>query len=71
MSTPKTNRYAPPESGTPVPVNVTGEVAVSVVGMENVVVVVSSDGVLVVPKDRAQDVRDVVGVLKERGSKHI
>ncbi len=43
-------------------------IAVSVVGMDNVVVVVSRDGVLVIPKDRAQDVRKAVDELKHRGS---
>jgi mannose-1-phosphate guanylyltransferase len=46
-------------------------VAVSVVGMDNVVVVVSADGVLVIPKDRAQDVRLAVAELKKRGGKQI
>jgi mannose-1-phosphate guanylyltransferase len=45
--------------------------AVSVVGMDNVVVVVSKDGVLVIPKDRAQDVRKAVEELKKRGAKQI
>ncbi len=45
--------------------------AVSVVGMDNVVVVVSPDGVLVIPKDRAQDVRHAVAELKKRGGKHV
>jgi mannose-1-phosphate guanylyltransferase len=45
--------------------------AVSVVGMDNVVVVVSPDGVLVIPKDRAQDVRHAVAELKKRGGKQI
>ncbi len=47
------------------------DMAVSVVGMDNVVVVVSKDGVLVVPKDRAQDVRHAVAELKARGAKQI
>jgi len=46
-------------------------IAVSVVGMDNVVVVVSADGVLVIPKDRAQDVRYAVAELKKRGGKQI
>ncbi|OPZ08958.1 MAG: Alginate biosynthesis protein AlgA [candidate division BRC1 bacterium ADurb.BinA292] len=46
-------------------------IAVGVVGMEGVVVVVSRDGVLVVPKDRAQDVKQVVGQLKKRGAKQL
>ncbi len=46
-------------------------VAVSVVGMDNVVVVVSEDGVLIVPKDRAQDVRHAVAELKKRGGKQV
>lgn len=45
--------------------------AVSVIGMDNVVVVASEDGVLVVPKDRAQDVRQAVAELKKRDSKHL
>lgn len=42
--------------------------AVGVVGVEGLAVVVSSDGVLVIPKDRAQDVRQVVAELKKRGA---
>ena len=42
------------------------DVTVGVVGMKDVVVVATHDAVLVVPKDRAQDVRDVVAVLKQR-----
>jgi mannose-1-phosphate guanylyltransferase len=45
--------------------------AVGVVGMEDVIVVVSKDGVLVIPKDRAQDVRKVVDGLRNRGSDHV
>ena len=47
------------------------EMAVSVVGMDNVVVVVSRDGILVSPKDRAQDVRHAVAELKARGAKQV
>ncbi len=46
-------------------------IAVSVVGMDNVVVVVSRDGVLVTPKDRAQDVRKAVEELKRRGGRQV
>ncbi|HQE82996.1 MAG TPA: sugar phosphate nucleotidyltransferase [Candidatus Hydrogenedentes bacterium] len=45
-----------------------GKVAVGVVGCEDLIVVVTSDGVLVAPKDRAQDVRLVVAELKARGT---
>ena len=45
-----------------------GAVAVGVVGMKDVVVVVSGDGVLVLPKDRAQDVRAIVAELKARNA---
>lgn len=48
-----------------------GEMAVSVVGMDNVVVVACKDGVLVIPKDRAQDVRKAVAELKARGAKQV
>ena len=47
------------------------EMAVSVVGMDAVVVVVSKDGVLVIPKDRSQDVRHAVNELKARGAKQV
>ncbi len=43
-------------------------VAVGVVGLKDLVVVVSSDGVLVLPKDRAQDVRAIVAELKARNA---
>lgn len=49
--------------------NAVGErVAVGVIGLEGVVTVVTEDAVLVVPKDRAQDVRRVVEELRERGA---
>lgn len=38
--------------------------AVAVVGMENVVVVTTEDGVCVMPKSRAQDVREAVAELR-------
>ncbi len=40
--------------------------AVALVGVDHLVVVVTDDGVLVVPKDRAQDVREAVSLLKAR-----
>jgi len=42
--------------------------ALSVVGVHDLVVVTTKDAVLVIPKDRAQDVRHVVNALKERGA---
>ncbi len=42
--------------------------AVSVIGMEDVVVIAADDAVLVMPKSRAQEVRRVVARLKERDS---
>jgi len=45
--------------------------AVGVVGVEDLVVVVTSDAVLVMPKDRAQDVRQVVKELKARQAKQL
>jgi len=47
------------------------DMAVSVVGARDLVVVVSKDGVLVVPKEHAQDVRHAVSELKARGSKQV
>ncbi|MEO8376921.1 MAG: hypothetical protein ABI579_04555, partial [Candidatus Sumerlaeota bacterium] len=46
-------------------------IAVGIVGMENVVVIVSEDSVLVVPKDKAQEVRLVARELKKRGAKQV
>ena len=40
--------------------------AVGVVGMHDVAVIVTADAVLVVPKQRAQDVKDIVKALKAR-----
>lgn len=45
--------------------------AVSVVGVEDLVVVVTGDAVLVIPKDRAQDVRYAVQELKKRNAKQL
>lgn len=42
--------------------------AVAVVGVEGLTVVVSADGVLIVPKERAQDVKKAVTELKKRGA---
>jgi mannose-1-phosphate guanylyltransferase len=47
------------------------QMSVGVVGVDDLIVVVSKDGVLVIPKDRAQDVRHAVTELKARGSRHI
>lgn len=48
-----------------------GRMAVGVAGVEDLVVVVTDDAVLVVPKDRAGDVRHLVAALKERGAPQI
>jgi mannose-1-phosphate guanylyltransferase len=45
--------------------------AVGVIGVEDLVVVVTQDAVLVMPKDRAQDVRRVVKELKDRQAKQL
>jgi mannose-1-phosphate guanylyltransferase len=42
--------------------------AVGVVGLDNVAVIVARDAVLVVPKERAQDVRAIVAQLKKRNA---
>jgi mannose-1-phosphate guanylyltransferase len=47
------------------------EMAVSVIGVKDMLVVVSRDGVLVVPKNRCQDVRIAVEELRNRGSRHV
>lgn len=45
--------------------------AVGVVGVDNLVVIATSDAVLVIPKDRAQDVRAIVEQLKSGGRKQV
>lgn len=47
------------------------KMAVGVVGMDDAIVVVSGDAVLVIKKDRAQDVRAVVEELKRRNAKQL
>lgn len=48
-----------------------GSMAVGVVGLRDVVVVVADDAVLVMPKDRAQEVREVVKELQKRKSQQV
>ena len=48
-----------------------GGMAVAVVGAENLVVVVTDDAILVIPKDKAQDVRHAVTELRNRGAGQI
>lgn len=45
--------------------------AVAAVGLENLIVVATEDGVLVAAKDRVQDVRRAVQALKERNAKQL
>lgn len=40
---------------------------VATIGLENLVIINTKDAILICPKDRAQDVKKVVGKLKERG----
>ena len=47
------------------------KIAVAAVGLDNMLVVVSGDAVLVMPKDRAQDVRAVVRTLRDRGAAQV
>ncbi len=47
------------------------KMAVSVIGVQDLVVVVTKDAVLVVPKERAQDVRHAVRELKERNADQV
>lgn len=49
----------------------TEAMAVATVGVEGLAVVVTRDGVLVLPKDRAQDVKQIVTTLKAQGSEKI
>ena len=47
------------------------KMAVGVVGMEDVVVVVTDDAVLVVPKDRTEDVKGLVQALQEKDARQL
>jgi mannose-1-phosphate guanylyltransferase len=42
--------------------------AIALVGVSDLVVVDTGDALLVMPRDRAQDVRAVVGTLEARGA---
>ncbi len=44
------------------------KIAVGAIGLEDVVIVASGDGVLICPKNRAQEVRKIVDLLKERNA---
>ncbi|HEX71693.1 MAG TPA: hypothetical protein ENN65_00040, partial [Candidatus Hydrogenedentes bacterium] len=44
------------------------EMAVGAVGLRGMVVVATRDAVLVIPKERAQEVRRIVAELKARGA---
>jgi mannose-1-phosphate guanylyltransferase len=53
-------------------VNDEGERAsVALIGVEGLTVVMTGDAVLVMPSERAQDVREVVKVLRDKGSPHL
>jgi len=45
--------------------------AVGVIGCEDLIVVTCDDGVLVAPRSRAQDVKRIVAELKERGAEQV
>ncbi len=47
------------------------QMACCVVGVENLIVVTSKDGVLVCPKGQSQDVRKAINILKERNAEQI
>ena len=44
-----------------------GDQAVAVVGLDNLVVVSSGDAILIMPKDRAEDVKQVVEAFRQKG----
>ena len=47
------------------------KIAVAAVGLKDMVVVVDNDAVLIMPKNRTQDVRDVVAALRARSAKQL
>jgi mannose-1-phosphate guanylyltransferase len=48
-----------------------GKRPIAVIGLEDIVIVDAGDTILVVPKDRAQDVRKAVDALQARGAKKL
>jgi len=47
------------------------ERVIALVGVEDLVVVETDDALLIVPRERAQEVKDVVEELKARGDTHL
>ena len=47
------------------------KISVAALGLENMIVVVKNNAVLILPKNRAQEVREIVAKLRERGSAEI
>jgi mannose-1-phosphate guanylyltransferase len=47
------------------------EIALGVIGLDNIVVVATKDGLLVCPKERSQEVRKIVEQLKNKNAKQI
>jgi len=45
--------------------------AVALIGVEGLAVITTADGILVVPKNRVQDIKKVVEILKEKNSKQL
>jgi mannose-1-phosphate guanylyltransferase len=51
--------------------NQSGKRVYALMGVDDLVVVETDDAVLVIPRERAQDVREIVDALKTRGDKHL
>ena len=56
------------ESGNSIVVNEHAGITTCLLGVDNLVVVVTGDAILICPKDRAQHVRSIVEHLKSKGS---
>ena len=59
------------DSRNSVVISESGAPFVGVVGVDNLVVVATADAVLVIPKDRAQDVKTIVEAIKARNLSHL
>lgn len=57
-----------PDSRNSIVINAASNIAVAVVGIEGLAVIVTNDGVLVCPKDKAQNVKKAVIALRENGN---
>lgn len=47
------------------------EIPIATIGVENMIIAATKDSILVCPRDRAQDIKSLVGLLEKRGYKNL